>query len=602
MASKPAATTDSGTNDPEPSNTNDAGNPSTAPTGPSDHISQEDLPFLVTHYLANFHKEQHKEESKASSLDSEQNEALDRIRRATNEIASAFSTLGAYGTSYRVSKNFGSYNLVAPIYIGCPHTIYLFYCLQPSFCMSFARQSLPQNATFSDKRRQWSTISPSHLQNLVGAVVASNITAYSAAQSTTPANLLEAASEALGRKQPAGGRTLQDAIVLDTYSNDAKEDATTRATASVLQAPVLLSVNCPKETNGGGGKIGDVDVSYAEHVSPLPVVRMQSSFLEIAGKSAHGMRQFLELRETTRSEEKEILSLQVSLTKQEETLQRLTAERTKLSAAGMDPAAKIQREDDIKEGAQNCSRVIATLRRKLTELSSSHRSHERELAQVEQEAKLWFQKGKMVGQNYRDPFKSQNSLLSNGSRVGNNPLLRGILSRQHGIPNRTRNLPIRAITNDHTRSTELSKVRKTVFYTRLSHAATINAHLHFPVYCLRFDRTGRYFITGADDYLIKVFYLGAAQSSKIKNTVDGSRDLKCNHGANARGAVLVCSLRGHAGVINDIDVSSDNCFLATASVDGDVRIWGLKDGCPIAILRGHKGGANMVGHACRRKR
>jgi WD40 repeat protein len=66
--------------------------------------------------------------------------------------------------------------------------------------------------------------------------------------------------------------------------------------------------------------------------------------------------------------------------------------------------------------------------------------------------------------------------------------------------------------------------------------------------------------------------------------------------------VLVCSLGGHAGVINDINVSSDNCFLATASVDGDVRIWGLKDGCPIAILRGHKGGANMVSSACKRKR
>jgi hypothetical protein len=431
---------------------------------------------------------------------------------------------------------------------------------------------------------------------MVGAVVASNSTADSTAQSTVPANLLEAASEALGQKQPARGRTLQDAIVLDTNGNEAKQDAMTRAATSVLQAPVLLSVDCPKETNGGAGKIGDVDVSYAEHLSPLPVVRVQSSYLAIAEKTARGMRKLLEVRETTRSEEEEIRSLQVSLTKQEETLLRLAAERAKLFAAGMDLAAEIQREDNIKEGVQNCSRVIATLQRKLRELSTSHQSHARELAQVEQEAKLWFQKGKSVGQNYRDPFKTRNPPLSNGSRVGNNPLLRGILCRQHGIPNRMRNL-----TNDRTTSMDLSKSRKTVFCTRLSHAATINAHLHFPVYCLRFDRTGRYFITGADDYLIKVFYLGAAQSSKIKNAVDGSRDLKCNYGANARGAVLVCSLRGQAGVINDIDVSSDNCFLATASVDGDVRIWGLKDGCPIAILRGHKGGANMVSHACKRK-
>ena len=47
-------------------------------------------------------------------------------------------------------------------------------------------------------------------------------------------------------------------------------------------------------------------------------------------------------------------------------------------------------------------------------------------------------------------------------------------------------------------------------------------------------------------------------------------------------------------MINDIEVSPDNAFLATASADGDCRVWGLKDGCPIAILRGHKDGANTV--------
>ena len=129
MASKPAATTNSGTNDAEPTHTNGDDNPSTAATDPSDQISQEDLPFLVTHYLANFHKEECREDSKASSLDPEQKEALDRIRRATNEIASAFSTLGAYGTSYRVSKHVGSDILVTPLHVCCSHTISLFYRL-----------------------------------------------------------------------------------------------------------------------------------------------------------------------------------------------------------------------------------------------------------------------------------------------------------------------------------------------------------------------------------------------------------------------------------------------------------------------------------------
>eukprot|EP00957_Ditylum_brightwellii_P063624 4829639-Ditylum_brightwellii.AAC.1 len=81
---------------------------------------------------------------------------------------------------------------------------------------------------------------------------------------------------------------------------------------------------------------------------------------------------------------------------------------------------------------------------------------------------------------------------------------------------------------------------------RMLHAVTINTHLFYPTYCLRFDQTGQYFVTGADDQLVKLFHMGC-----------------------------------------------DNALLATASEDGDCRIWGLRDGCPVAILRGHTGGANM---------
>ena len=125
---------------------------------------------------------------------------------------------------------------------------------------------------------------------------------------------------------------------------------------------------------------------------------------------------------------------------------------------------------------------------------------------------------------------------------------------------------------------------------RLCHSITINAHLFYPVYCLRFDKSGQYFVSGADDNMVKLFYLGGASPSARNNGKVSFR-----YGGNAvRGAILVCTLRGHTGVIADIDVSADNALLATASEDGDCRIWGLKDGCPVAILRGHTGGANMV--------
>jgi WD40 repeat protein len=105
---------------------------------------------------------------------------------------------------------------------------------------------------------------------------------------------------------------------------------------------------------------------------------------------------------------------------------------------------------------------------------------------------------------------------------------------------------------------------------------------------LKFDRTGKYFITGSDDQVAKVFRLGVGAKSCRRERSS------LNYGVNLRGAILVCSLRGHAGVVADIDVNSDNSFLATASGDGDIRVWGLKDGWPVAILRGHTGGANMV--------
>ena len=119
----------------------------------------------------------------------------------------------------------------------------------------------------------------------------------------------------------------------------------------------------------------------------------------------------------------------------------------------------------------------------------------------------------------------------------------------------------------------------------LSFSSDPTSHPQYPVYCLRFDRTGQYFVTGADDQIVRVFRLGGAPPR------DGRA---AGAGAPTRGAVLACTLRGHAGVVADLDVSADNALLATASGDGDVRVWGLRDGRPVAILRGHRNGANMV--------
>lgn len=67
--------------------------------------SLSELPFLVTHWLANYQGEEG---------DPQREEVIERLRNATSEMAAAFSDLGAYGTSSRVS---------AALYTFCTFTI-----------------------------------------------------------------------------------------------------------------------------------------------------------------------------------------------------------------------------------------------------------------------------------------------------------------------------------------------------------------------------------------------------------------------------------------------------------------------------------------------
>ena len=67
---------------------------------------QQELPFLVTHWLENYGRNTVDFTMNTSSdcPNDERQEAVARIRRATSEIASAFATLGAYGTTFQVSS------------------------------------------------------------------------------------------------------------------------------------------------------------------------------------------------------------------------------------------------------------------------------------------------------------------------------------------------------------------------------------------------------------------------------------------------------------------------------------------------------------------
>lgn len=64
--------------------------------------SQQELPFLVTHWLENYGTDAD-DSTSFKCPDDERQQAVARIRLATAEIASAFASLGAYGMSFQVS-------------------------------------------------------------------------------------------------------------------------------------------------------------------------------------------------------------------------------------------------------------------------------------------------------------------------------------------------------------------------------------------------------------------------------------------------------------------------------------------------------------------
>ncbi|KAJ0170094.1 hypothetical protein K1T71_014700 [Dendrolimus kikuchii] len=79
------------------------------------------------------------------------------------------------------------------------------------------------------------------------------------------------------------------------------------------------------------------------------------------------------------------------------------------------------------------------------------------------------------------------------------------------------------------------------------------------VYCLVFDCTGRYVVTGADDLLVKVW-----------SAIDGR---------------LLTTLRGAGAEITDVCISSEGALLACGSVERLVRVWCLATGAPKADVR-----------------
>jgi bromodomain and WD repeat domain-containing protein 1/3 len=91
------------------------------------------------------------------------------------------------------------------------------------------------------------------------------------------------------------------------------------------------------------------------------------------------------------------------------------------------------------------------------------------------------------------------------------------------------------------------------------------------VYCLIFDRTGKFAFTGADDLLVKCW------------RVEDGR--------------LTHTFRGASSEISDLAISHDNRILAAGSCDKIIRVWCLRTATPLVVLSKHTGMITAI-HFC----
>ena len=96
------------------------------------------------------------------------------------------------------------------------------------------------------------------------------------------------------------------------------------------------------------------------------------------------------------------------------------------------------------------------------------------------------------------------------------------------------------------------------FLTKYRHLYTVSGHSYNPVYCSAFDLTGNFLITGADDFLVKIW--------------------------DVRKGQLIKTCRGHKNYITLIVVSPDNSLFASACTGGTIRIWKMPDGVCQLVL------------------
>eukprot|EP00571_Detonula_confervacea_P009850 CAMPEP_0172301324 /NCGR_PEP_ID=MMETSP1058-20130122/3238_1 /TAXON_ID=83371 /ORGANISM="Detonula confervacea, Strain CCMP 353" /LENGTH=2176 /DNA_ID=CAMNT_0013011391 /DNA_START=239 /DNA_END=6769 /DNA_ORIENTATION=- len=525
-----------------------------------------DLPFLVTHWLSQYAPPAQSNDAKTSlsaqmpsTLGGEivtagkdqtnnRKEALKIIRQQACNLAWAFQTLGAYGQSSHVTT------------ISRRPTTYSDLSRKYSSLLSVPSSRAHGNSAGTNTITSLDSNNPtvSLLDSLVGTSSSAHVVAAkSDLKSVMPWSLLGAAYEGSVPTEDVDRKGGGSDITLASPSGKKTNAGRTVGGSSSANAAATLDNLLP---------CGDISGSAMMGKNAHNVGAVRGDVTSTSLHAAQASRRQLSFRMEAAAQRKEL----------ECTLLQQSANRS----TTFDNDSELDRH-----------RVVAQIERRAMELLTSHSHTMAKVMEAKKETKKSYNDLASVRRQYQDPYpiNGEQSLLRQilGIQSGGRNLGFGARSRTPGKNNMALSATLTRQYQGRYRAASFSQTRLSVLKSRLSHAVTISSHLVYPVYCLKFDKTGNYFITGADDQVVKLFHL-----------CDGCREVGSADGVgadgSARGAVLVCSLRGHAGVVTDIDVSADNALLATASMDGDVRVWGLKDGCPVAILRGHKGGANMV--------
>ncbi|KAJ8937367.1 hypothetical protein NQ314_011913 [Rhamnusium bicolor] len=167
--------------------------------------------------------------------------------------------------------------------------------------------------------------------------------------------------------------------------------------------------------------------------------------------------------------------------------------------------------------------------------------------------------------SFRSNIHDKNKILTNFRQYFN------FVSRQHGAPIQELTASCNILNSIRGREVSGPLSRHRAISPRLYSSIQIQritiGHLS-AVYCLLFDHSGKYIITGADDLLIKLW--------------------------SAHTGRLLAAFRGAKSEITDIAINSENTLLAAGSIDRILRVWNIQNGAPVAVLTGHTGMVTSV--------